>query len=219
MTVSEAIFYIEDIVDKYSTEYYEPKEILNRVERETYVALNGATKDSALDIDVNWDIASLFIEDIVIPEDKKKLIESKDYLRTIGGYIEVDGVKNQCYRRKDLSKDRNPFTMHTEEYPVLVTKGGDIVIDPFVKDKTFAVILKKPTFGKLAQDLLIYKEVGSTEIGASRALIDRVLSGVVVSLVGSQFNQTMQYEWAKLNKQEKIQNGTSSVVQGDEQEQ
>lgn len=212
MTVGEAILYIEDIVDKYSAKYYEPTEILNRIERETYVVLETSTKDDSLKSDLNWEIANLFIDTVSLTA--SKTVYAGNWLNVIEGFNIVDGDEIPARRRKTLNKSRNPFIAPTDYYPDMIDMNGYLTIRPFVasngNDGSFANILTRPTFGVAESDLLICKAMtdsqgSSFNVEANRSLIDRVLSNVVVSLAGSQNNQTMQYEWAKLNKQEGAQ--------------
>jgi len=215
-TVKDAIFYIEDIVDKHSTEYYEPQELLNRIKRETIVVLEAAVDD--FQTKINWEIINTFIA-------KKKLTANPsrltDDVMLVEGYtfeknddIDVPGTKTTCQRIVSLNKSRNPFDINAFNY--------------------YIDILEEPSFGENEDDFVVYKNLSSSDPGydtdeigtnanrvcASQSLINRVLSAVVVSIVGSQFNQTMQYEWAKLNKQEAVQNdnGNSKTTNMPQQE-
>ena len=225
MTVGEAITYIEDIVDKYSSKYYEPEEILNRIERETYVVLETAIKEDSLKVDLNWEIANLFIDTITLSNEKT--IYSEDWLKVVEGFNIIDGDEMPCRRRKSFNRSRNPFIAPTDEYPEIIDVSGHINIKPFItyvaenapikESGSFVNILTRPSFGSTSGETLIYKVVDATNVEANQSLIDRVLSNTVVSLTGSQNNQTMQYEWAKLNKQENAQEGRSATARPQQQ--
>jgi len=265
MKVIDAIRYIEDVIDKFSTEYYEPSEILARIQHETYTVLDTASRD--LDNEVNWDLVNIFIKEIEITSETTTL--NPAWLRIIEGYNLIDGIEYPAFRYRPKKRTRDPFSSPMNKYPVLKDVGGVVKFSPVQTgglNKSFIKIIEKPIIGADEDDELISNSSNekylwvkyasnssgagmtdsiSTYIGlswndtenesnnpadykwslydqtkgisgeikdnrngvvtANQSLINRVLSSTIVSLVGSQFNQTLNYEWARTNKQEKAQ--------------
>ena len=200
MTVGEAILYIEDIIDKYSTDTVEPSEILSRIKQQALNILDKSSRD--LDNDVNWDIASPFIQTIEITSNSDY---NDSWLRIVDGYNLIKDKKYPANRQNEIS--RNPFFKPEDKYPVLQDADGVIGFEPILNGtvgKSKIRVVKRPIFGTDANDPLITN--GTVE--ARQSLYSRVLINTIVSITGTQFNQVMQYEWAKGNKLERDQDET-----------
>lgn len=212
MTVLESILFLEDIIDKYSSEYFEPSEILSRIKRYTINVLDDASRN--LDVDVNLDIVNLFSETFALTSASTP-IDTDTYIRLIEAYSKVGSNTYPAFRRtmKDNSK-RDPFMVPEAKYPVVEDRGGKILFEPWVDGESFAVMLAVPTFGSADNDKLINN--GTNDIGAYNALLNRVFKETLVSMGVTQYNQVLQYEWAMKNKLERDQ--SQSIGQQPQQE-